>query len=77
MKTFNTVDELEAFILKHGENIVDLMGGQIDRIEIKLRVSVVFIDLLARLPSIQEWLLTLYCFPRLCSTEKVSRSAAL
>lgn len=39
MKGFNTVDELEAFILKHGENIVDLMGGEIDRIEIKLRVS--------------------------------------
>lgn len=32
------MDELEAFILKHGENIVDLMGGEIDRIEIKLRV---------------------------------------
>lgn len=39
MKTFTTVDELEAFILKHGENIVDLMGGEIDRIEIKLRVK--------------------------------------
>lgn len=39
MKTFSTVDELETFILKHGENIVDLMGGEIDRIEIKLRVK--------------------------------------
>lgn len=39
VKTFTTVDELEAFILKHGENIVDLMGGEIDRIEIKLRVK--------------------------------------
>lgn len=39
VKTFTTVDELEAFILKHGENIVDLMGGEIDRIEIKLRVN--------------------------------------
>lgn len=26
-------------MLKHGENIVDLMGGEIDRIEMKLRVS--------------------------------------
>jgi zinc transporter 9 len=26
-------------LLKHGENIVDLMGGEIDRIEMKLRVS--------------------------------------
>lgn len=43
MKTFSTVDELEAFILKHGENIVDLMGGEIDRIEIKLRVSTIIV----------------------------------
>lgn len=28
-------------MLKHGENIVDLMGGEIDRIEMKLRVSCV------------------------------------
>lgn len=39
VKTFQTIDELEAFLLKHGENIVDLMGGEIDRIEMKLRVS--------------------------------------
>lgn len=25
-------------MLKHGESIVDMMGGEIDRIEIKLRV---------------------------------------
>lgn len=25
-------------MLKHGESIVDLMGGEIDRIELKLRV---------------------------------------
>ncbi|XP_062716279.1 proton-coupled zinc antiporter SLC30A9, mitochondrial-like [Aedes albopictus] len=37
VKTFQTIDELEAFLLKHGENIVDLMGGEIDRIEMKLR----------------------------------------
>ena len=39
MKTFQTIDELEAFLLKHGESSVDLMGGEIDRIEMKLRVS--------------------------------------
>ena len=39
IKTFQTIDELETFMLKHGENIVDLMGGEIDRIEMKLRVS--------------------------------------
>lgn len=26
-------------MLKHGESIVDLMGGEIDRIEMKIRVS--------------------------------------
>uniref|UniRef100_A0A1A9V3C2 Proton-coupled zinc antiporter SLC30A9, mitochondrial n=1 Tax=Glossina austeni TaxID=7395 RepID=A0A1A9V3C2_GLOAU len=37
VKSFQTVDELEHFLLSHGENIVDLMGGEIDRIEMKLR----------------------------------------
>ena len=33
-----TIDDVEAFLLKHGENIVDMLGGEIDRIELKLRV---------------------------------------
>jgi len=33
------VDDLESFLLDQGENIVDLMGGEIDRIEMNLRVS--------------------------------------
>ncbi|XP_055855744.1 proton-coupled zinc antiporter SLC30A9, mitochondrial isoform X2 [Episyrphus balteatus] len=37
VKSFQTVEELELFLLTHGENIVDLMGGEIDRIEMKLR----------------------------------------
>lgn len=40
MKSFSTVEELEKFLLKHGESIVDLMGGEIDRIELKLRVNI-------------------------------------
>lgn len=35
----HNIDELEAFLLKHGENIVDMLGGEIDRIELKLKVS--------------------------------------
>lgn len=35
------IDELEAFLLKHGENIVDLLGGEIDRIEVKLKVKLI------------------------------------
>lgn len=39
MKKVVTIDDVEAFLLKHGENIVDMLGGEIDRIELKLRVS--------------------------------------
>lgn len=39
MQAFRTHDEVEIFLLDQGENIVDLMGGEIDRIEMNLRVS--------------------------------------
>lgn len=39
VKSFRTTDELENFLLDQGESIVDLMGGEIDRIEMNLRVS--------------------------------------
>lgn len=38
VQSFTTAEELETYMLKHGENIVDKMGGEIDRIEMKLRV---------------------------------------
>ena len=41
MKKMQNIDELEAFLLKHGENIVDLVGGEIDRIELKLKVRLI------------------------------------
>ena len=31
------IDELETFFLKHGEGIVDMVGGEIDRMELKLK----------------------------------------
>ncbi|GLH14182.1 AGAP012046-PA [Gryllus bimaculatus] len=37
VKEMKNIEELEGFLLKHGENIVDMMGGEIDRIELKLR----------------------------------------
>lgn len=43
LKKFHNIDDLEEFMLKHGENIVDMMGGEIDRIELKLRVSILFV----------------------------------
>ncbi|XP_003744908.1 zinc transporter 9 [Galendromus occidentalis] len=34
---FKTIEELDAFMLKHGENVIDLLGAQVDRIERKLK----------------------------------------
>ncbi|KAK9508414.1 hypothetical protein O3M35_005980 [Rhynocoris fuscipes] len=39
VQQFKSIDELEPFILKHSENIIDMMGGEIDRIEMKLRAK--------------------------------------
>lgn len=39
VKKMQNIDELESFLLKHGENIVDMLGGEIDRIELKLKVE--------------------------------------
>jgi PREDICTED: similar to solute carrier family 30 (zinc transporter), member 9 len=39
MQSLKTIDEVEAFFLKHGENIVDLLGGEVDRIEKELKVN--------------------------------------
>lgn len=33
------MEDLEDFMLEHGENIVDMIGGQIDRIERNLKVT--------------------------------------
>lgn len=40
VKTITNIDELENFMVLHGEKIVDLLGGEIDRIECKVRVSI-------------------------------------
>nr|CAH7745850.1 unnamed protein product [Callosobruchus chinensis] len=37
IKKIDNIDKLEEFMLKHGENIVDMVGGEIDRIEMKIR----------------------------------------
>ncbi|KAH8292585.1 hypothetical protein KR018_009709 [Drosophila ironensis] len=39
VRGFQKVEDLERFLLDHGENIVDLMGGEIDRIELNLRTQ--------------------------------------
>lgn len=37
-KSVQTIEECEEFILRHGENIVDLLGAEVDRIENELKV---------------------------------------
>lgn len=39
MQMMNSLEDTEAFMLKHGENIVDSLGAEVDRIEKKLRKS--------------------------------------
>ncbi|XP_043641820.1 zinc transporter 9 isoform X2 [Drosophila teissieri] len=39
VRGFQKVEDLESFLLDQGENIVDLMGGEIDRIEMNLRTQ--------------------------------------
>ena len=39
VQNMKTIENLETFFLKHGENIVDLLGAEIDRIEKELKVS--------------------------------------
>lgn len=38
MKSLKAIEDVDAFMLKHGENIVDLIGAEIDRIEKELKV---------------------------------------
>ena len=33
-----TPEELETFMLKHGENIIDTLGAEVDRLEKELKV---------------------------------------
>lgn len=35
-----TPEDLENFMLKHGENIIDTLGAEVDRLEKELKVRV-------------------------------------
>ena len=39
IRKIDTVEGVEGFLLKHGENVVDRVGAEIDRIERNLRVK--------------------------------------
>lgn len=38
-----TPEELEKFMLKHGENIIDTLGAEVDRLEKELKVKEPFL----------------------------------
>lgn len=38
VQSFTTVADLEKFMLEHGEQIVELLGSEVDRIEAKIKV---------------------------------------
>ena len=37
VKTIENTDDMELFMLKHGENVVDCLGSEVDRIEKELK----------------------------------------
>jgi hypothetical protein len=39
MQAVANIEDVEMFMLKHGECIVDVLGGEVDRIEKNLKVS--------------------------------------
>lgn len=43
MRSLESTEEVELFLLHHGEKIVELIGGEIDRIEDVLKVRRSFI----------------------------------
>lgn len=42
-----TPEELETFMLKHGENIIDTLGAEVDRLEKELKVRYIHYDIIA------------------------------
>lgn len=40
VQNFATVADMERFLLEHGEQIVDLLGSEVDRIEAGIKVGV-------------------------------------
>lgn len=52
MQNAKNIEDAELFILKHGENIVDTLGAEVDRIEDSLMVrlfTVIVESLMVRL----------------------------
>ena len=39
VQQLTTVPELELFLLEHGEEVIDMLGQQVDRIEKNIKVN--------------------------------------
>ena len=39
VQKLTTVPELELFLLEHGEEVIDMLGQQVDRIEKNIKVT--------------------------------------
>ena len=46
VQQFTTVAELEEFIIEHGEQILDVLGSEVDRIEKEIKVKILVTYLL-------------------------------
>ena len=42
MQKLTTVQELELLLLEHGEEVIDMLGQQVDRIEKNIKVKQLF-----------------------------------
>lgn len=38
MQALNSVADVEKFLLEHGEQVVDVLGAEVDRIELEIKV---------------------------------------
>lgn len=38
VQSFNSVVEMEKFLLEHGEQVIDVLGAEVDRIELEIKV---------------------------------------
>ena len=39
VKSFNSVEDMEKFLLDNGEQVIDVLGAEVDRIELGIKVS--------------------------------------
>lgn len=68
MENFHSIDQLHEFLLVHGENLVEMMGDEIDRIEMNLSVCI----LLLFIHSIHFLLNAVIQSRAICCEEKIS-----